>query len=151
MQAVFQGSSGSLGIQKIRVTKMAAQNVLSNLLVTVYNNEMRKKRECIVAPGSTFAKEVLRVMKDQGYIENFQYIQDGRGGKFKIQLFAKINKCGVITPRFSVKHNQYTSWERQYLPSYQRGILIVSTPQGVMSHHEAEQKGIGGVLVGYVY
>jgi small subunit ribosomal protein S8 len=130
---------------------MPAQNVLSNLLVTVYNNEMRKKRECIVAPASNFAKEVLRVMKDHRYIEGYEYIEDGRGGKFKIQLFAKINKCGVITPRFSVNKDQYNSWERQYLPSYNRGILIVSTPNGVMSHHEAQQKGLGGVLVGYVY
>jgi small subunit ribosomal protein S8 len=130
---------------------MPALNVLSNLLVTVYNNEMRKKRECIVAPASNFADEVLKVMKNHGYIENYEYIDDGRGGKIKISLFAKINECGVITPRFSVKKDRYTSWERQYLPSYNRGILIVSTPEGVMSHHDAQQKRLGGVLVGYVY
>lgn len=130
---------------------MPALNVLSNLLITVYNNEMRKKRECIVAPASNFADEVLKVIKNHGYIENYEYIDDGRGGKFKISLFAKINKCGVITPRFSVKKDRYTSWERQYLPSYNQGILIVSTPEGVMSHHDAQQKRLGGVLVGYVY
>jgi small subunit ribosomal protein S8 len=130
---------------------MPALNVLSNLLVTVYNNEMRKKKECIVAPASTFAGEVLNVMKSHGYIEDYEYVDDRRGGKFKIRLFAKINKCGVISPRYSVKKDRYTSWEREYLPSYQRGILIVSTPHGVMSHHDAEQKGLGGVLVGYVY
>ncbi|MEE8133350.1 MAG: 30S ribosomal protein S8 [Nitrososphaerales archaeon] len=130
---------------------MPALNVISNLLVTVYNNEMRKKKECIVAPTSNFAGEVLKVMKNHGYIENYEHIDDGRGGKFKISLFAKINKCAVIMPRFSVKEDQFTIWERQYLPSYNRGILIVSTPEGVMSHHHAQQKGLGGVLVGYVY
>lgn len=130
---------------------MPAQNVLANALVTIYNNEMRKKNECIVAPASKFAGEVLKVMKDHGYIQDYEYIEDGRAGKFKIKLFAKINKCGVITPRFSVKKDQYTSWERQYLPSYNRGILLVSTPLGVMSHHDAIEKGLGGVLVGYVY
>jgi len=130
---------------------MPAINVLANLLVTLYNNEMRKKNECIVAPVSNFAGEVLKVLKNHGYIESYEHVDDSRGGKFKINLFAKINKCGVIMPRFSVKKDQYTSWERQYLPSYDRGILIVSTPHGVMSHHDAQQKGLGGVLVGYVY
>lgn len=148
---MLQGSCSEVGIQEIRVITMPALNILSNLLVTVYNNEMRKKNECIVAPASYFADEVLKVMKNHGYIEDYKYIDDSRGGKFTIKLFAKINKCGTITPRFSVKKDQYTSWERQYLPSYNRGILIVSTPHGVMSHHDAQQKGLGGVLVGYVY
>lgn len=130
---------------------MPALNVISNLLATVYNNEMRKKKECIISPASKFAGELLRIMREHGYIQEYEYIDDGKGGKFKVNLFAKINKCGVITPRFNIKKDQYTSWERQYLPSYNRGILIVSTPEGVMSHHEAQQKGLGGVLVGYVY
>jgi len=130
---------------------MPALNVLSNMLTTIYNNEIRKKRECIVIPASNFAGEVLEIMKKYGYIGEYTYIDDGKGGKFKIQLLAKINKCGVITPRFSVKKDGYTSWERQYLPSYSMGILIVSTPHGVMSHHDAREKGLGGVLVGYVY
>ena len=130
---------------------MPALNVLSNLLTTTYNNEMRKKRECIVLPASNFAKEILEVMKKHGYIGDYEYIDDGRGGKLKVQLLAKINKCGVITPKFSVKKDGYTSWERRYLPSYSMGILIVSTPNGVMSHHDAQEKGLGGVLVGYVY
>lgn len=130
---------------------MPALNILANLFTTIYNNEMRKKRECMIIPASKFAEEVLKVMKSHNYIGDYEHIDDGRGGKFKISLLAKINKCAVITPRFSVKHGHYTGWERQYLPSYSSGILIVSTPQGAMSHHDAERKGLGGVLVGYVY
>lgn len=133
------------------MNSMPALNISANLLTTIYNNEMRKKRSCIVAPTSNFADEILKVMKEHGFIEGYERIDDGRGGKFKIKLFAKINKCGVISPRFSVKRDEYTGWERQYLPSYNRGILIVSTPQGVMSHHSAVEKGLGGVLVGYAY
>ncbi len=130
---------------------MPALSVVSNLLSTMYNNEMRKKRECVIIPASNFATKILNVMKKHGYIGEFEKIEDGRAGKFKVKLLAKINKCGVITPRFSVKKDQYTSWERRYLPSYSMGILIVSTPEGVMSHQDAQQKGLGGVLVGYVY
>lgn len=130
---------------------MPALNVPANLLTTIYNNEMRRKRECIVLPASKFASEILGVMKKQGFIGEYEFVDDSRGGKFRITLLAKINKCAVITPRFSVKKDGYTGWERQYLPSYTRGILLVSTPEGVMSHHDAQRKGLGGVLVGYVY
>ena len=71
--------------------------------------------------------------------------------KFKIELMAKITKCGAISPRFKVKKDEYLEWEKQYLPSFNRGMLIVTTNQGVMSHHEAANKGLGGFLVGYVY
>lgn len=112
---------------------------------------MRRKRECIVLPASNFASEVLRIMQKYRYIGEFEQVDDGRTGKFRIQLLAKINKCGIITPRFSVKKDNYLDWERQFLPSYNMGILIVSTNKGVMSHHEAQDNNLGGALIGYVY
>ena len=130
---------------------MPAINVLANLFVTIDNSESRRKSECIVLPTSKLALDVLETLKKDGYIKNFEYIDDKRGGKFKIDLFAKISKCGSITPRFKVKKNEYPSWEQQYLPSYSRGMLLVTTNQGVMSHHEAVNKGLGGFLIGYVY
>ena len=80
-----------------------------------------------------------------------EYVDDRRGGKFIISLLAKITKCGAISPRFKVRSDEYTYWERQYLPSYDRGMLLVTTNEGVMSHHEAVNRGIGGFLIGYVY
>ena len=130
---------------------MPALNILSNLFTTLYNNEMRRKRECIILSSSKFASEVLRVMQKSRYIGEFEQVDDGRSGKFRIQLLAKINKCGIITPRFSVKKDRYLTWERQFLPSYNMGILIVSTSKGIMSHHDAQEQGLGGALIGYVY
>ncbi|HET6726491.1 MAG: 30S ribosomal protein S8 [Nitrososphaeraceae archaeon] len=133
------------------MNELPALNILSNLFTTLYNNEVRRKKECIVSPSSRFSSEVLRVMQKHRYIGEFEQIDDSRAGKFKIQLLAKINKCGIVTPKFSVRKNQYLNWERQFLPAYNMGILIVSTSKGVMTHHEAQEMGIGGVLVGYVY
>ncbi|MCD6511966.1 MAG: 30S ribosomal protein S8 [Thaumarchaeota archaeon] len=130
---------------------MPAQNVLANLFTTIYNNELRHKKECLVVPASKLAGEVLRVMQRYGYIGEFEYIDDGIMGKFRIQLLGRINKCGVISPRFSVKKNEFVEWERRYLPAFNVGILIVSTPKGVMSHLEAIENGVGGKLLGYVY
>ena len=130
---------------------MPATNILANLFVTLYNNESRRNRDCLVLPTSKLAVEVLKTLQKDGYIGEFEHIDDKRGGKFKINLLAKITKCGAISPRFKVKSDEYNGWEQQYLPSYDRGMLLVTTNQGVMSHHEALEKGIGGFLVGYVY
>jgi small subunit ribosomal protein S8 len=130
---------------------MPALNVLSNLFTTIYNNESRRKKECIVVPASRFASEILRVLQKNRFIGEFEQIDDGRAGKFRIQLLAMINKCGIITPRYSVKKDQYLEWERRFLPAYNMGILLVSTSKGVMSHNEAQLQGLGGILIGFVY
>ncbi|HSF01045.1 MAG TPA: 30S ribosomal protein S8 [Nitrososphaeraceae archaeon] len=130
---------------------MPALNIVSNLFNTLYNNEIRRKKECLVLPASKFASEILRVMQKYRYIGEFEQIDDNRMGKFRIQLLSKINKCGIITPRYSVKKDQYLNWERQFLPAYNLGILLVSTSKGIMSHHEARSQELGGVLIGYVY
>ncbi|MCH7967931.1 MAG: 30S ribosomal protein S8 [Thaumarchaeota archaeon] len=130
---------------------MPATNILANLFVTLYNNEMRRKDECVVLPTSKIGNEVLKTLQKDGYIGKFEHIDDKRGGKFKIKLLAKITKCGSISPRFKVKKTQFQHWEQQYLPSYAVGMLLVTTNQGVMSHHEAINKELGGFLIGYVY
>ncbi len=131
--------------------KMPATNILANLFGTLYNNEARRNEDCIVLPTSKLGIEVLKTLQKDGYVGEFEHIDDKRGGKFKIKLLAKITKCGAISPRFKVKKEAYNAWEQQYLPAYNRGLLLVTTNQGVMSHHEAVSKGIGGFLIGYVY
>lgn len=130
---------------------MAAKNILSNLFSTIYNNELRKKKDCLVIPASKLASEVLRTLQKYKYIGEFEFIDDGLAGKLRIQLLGKINKCGVISPRFSVGKDEYNKWERRFLPSIGTGILIVTTPKGVMSHMEAILQETGGKLIGYTF
>ena len=130
---------------------MPAMNTLANLFVTIYNTEARRKSECVVLPTSKIGTDVLSTLKKDGYIKDYERTEDKRGGKFRGELFANITKCGAISPRFKVKKDEYLEWEKQYLPSFNRGMLLVTTNQGVMSHHEAANKGLGGFLIGYVY
>jgi len=130
---------------------MPTTNILANLFTTLFNTEDRRKDSCIVVPTSKLSIDVLNTLKKEGYIGEFEHVDDNRGGKFKIKLLAKISKCGAITPRFKVKKDEYGVWERQFLPSYDRGMLLVTTNKGVMSHKEAVDKNIGGFLIGYVY
>jgi small subunit ribosomal protein S8 len=130
---------------------MPVTNILANLFASLQNAEMRRKKECMVIPASNLASEVMRVLQKKRYIGEFEFIDDGVSGKLRVQLLGRINKCGAITPRYPIKARDYTKWESQYLPAVGVGMLIVSTPEGVLSHSEAQEKNIGGRLLGYVY
>jgi small subunit ribosomal protein S8 len=126
-------------------------DTLANGLTTIINNETRNKRECIISPASKLLGRVLRVMQLNGYIGEFEFIDDGRSGKFKIQLLGRINRCGAIRPRFPVKVDEIEQWETKFLPSRDVGLLVVSTPRGILSHRETKEKRIGGRLLAFVY
>ena len=126
-------------------------DTLTNGLITIINNEMRNKRECVISPASKLLGRVLSIMQLNGYIGEFEFIDDGRSGKFKVQLLGRINKCGAVKPRFAVKVDGFENWEKKFLPSRDVGIMVVSTSQGVIAHKEAEEKNLGGRLLAFVY
>lgn len=130
---------------------MSTVDVLANGLTSIVNNELRNKHQCVISPASKLLGRVLRVMQLNGYVGEFEFIDDGRSGKFKVQLLGRVNKCGAIKPHFSVRTNEFENWEKRFLPSRDIGMLIVSTSQGIISHREAREKKIGGKLVAFVY
>ena len=132
-------------------SEVKIMDTLTNGLITVINNEMRNKRECVISPASKLLGRVLRIMQLNGYIGEFEFIDDGRSGKFKVQLLGRINKCGAIKPRFAVKVDAFEDWEKKFLPSRDVGMMVVSTSQGVIAHREAEEKNLGGRLLAFVY
>ncbi len=126
-------------------------NPLSNALANLYNNEERRKRESVIWPASKLIGRVLRVIQKHGYIGEFEYIDDSRSGKFKVQLLGRINKCGSVRPHFSVRIDDLEKWEKRYLPSQDVGILIITTSKGVISNKEARELKVGGRLLAYIY
>jgi len=130
---------------------LTMMDTLSNGLTTIMNNESRNKRDCIISPASKLLGRVLRVLQLSGYIGEFEFIEDGRAGKFKIQLLGRINKCGAIKPRFPVNADGFENWEKTYLPAREMGVLVVSTSFGVISHKEAKEKNVGGRLLAFVF
>ncbi|MEM0361677.1 MAG: 30S ribosomal protein S8 [Sulfolobales archaeon] len=133
---------------------MVTMDPLANALSTLVNCEMRRHREAVIWPASKLIAMVLRVMQKQGYIGEFEYIDDGRWGKIKVQLLGRINKAGAIKPRQPITYDelrQMPYWLRKYLPSRDIGVLVLSTSRGVISHREALDMRIGGILLAYVY
>jgi len=130
---------------------LTMMDTLANGLTTILNNELRNKRECVISPASRLLGRVLRVMQLNGYVGEFEFIDDGRSGKFKVQLLGRVNKCGAIKPRYSVSSDEFEPWEKRFLPSRDIGLLVTSTSKGVISHREAKDKKIGGRLLAFVY
>jgi len=130
---------------------MTQQNPIADAMSAIKNAGDSGKLNVIVEPASRLFGDMLKVMKEYGYISEFEKVDDGRGGQFAITLTGGINKCGVINPRFSVKVEELEDWEVRYLPGKGFGIIILTTSKGVMSHEQARKLGIGGELLGYVF
>jgi len=124
---------------------------LANALSTMKNAELRGKGICQIQPSSKLIGGVLNLLKEKGYISEFEYIDDGKAGVFTVRLNGTINNCGVIKPRYPVKRDELETWESRYLPARDFGLLILTTTNGVLSQNEAKQQGIGGKVLAYVY
>jgi small subunit ribosomal protein S8 len=124
---------------------------LADCFSNIKNAEYAGMRYVIIRPASKIIGICLRILQANGYIGEFEFIDDGRTGKFRLELLGRINKCGVIKPRQPVKVKKFESMEKQYLPSVNFGLLIVSTPKGVMTHNEAKRRNLGGRLLAFAY
>merc|ERR1711990_202543 len=131
--------------------KMVRVNVLNDALNAICNAEKRGKRQVLIRPGSKVIIKFLTVMMKHGYIGEFEVIDDHRAGKIVVNLTGRINKCGVISPRFDVKLKDIEKWASYLMPSRQFGYIILSTSAGIMDHEEARRKNTGGKILGYFY
>jgi|TARA_B100001971_G_scaffold213934_1_gene248929 small subunit ribosomal protein S8 len=114
-------------------------------------HEERHKKECIITPASNLVGRVLRIFQTKGYVGEIEFIDDGRQGKFRVQLFGRINDCKAVRPRFSVKVKGLERYEKRFLPNRDLGILIISTPKGIVTHQEAREQNSGGRVLAYIF
>jgi small subunit ribosomal protein S8 len=125
-------------------------DTLADVMSAIKNADRMGKRDCLT-PASKLVKEVLTVMQKEGFIGTFEFIDDGKSGKFKIELKSRVNNCNVIKPRYSVKIDEFEKWEKRFLPAKGFGVLLISTTKGLMTHEEAKKKHLGGKLLAYAF
>ena len=123
---------------------------LSDALVLIKNADHDGKESAVV-PASRLIGDVLKLLTEKGYMNNYEFRDDGRGGEFDISLNGRINGCGAIKPRFSIKLKDMDRHEARYLPAKDFGLLILTTPYGVMNNDQAKEASTGGKLLAYVY
>ena len=125
-------------------------DLLADMFCIIKNTEETGRHVC-VTPASNLIDGVLKVMQRHKYIGNYEMIDDGKGGKFKVHLQGRINDCGVVKPRFSVGKGEFTKWEKIFLPADKVGVLILTTSRGVIDQNDADKKRTGGKILGFVY
>jgi len=126
---------------------MTLNDPLASALSLILNDERIGRSQSVIMPSSKVIKKVLEVMNTNGYIGEFKEEKTS----LTVNLLGNINKCGVIKPRYSVKKGQFEKSEERFLLARDVGILIVSTPQGILTHNDVKKKKIGGKLLAYCY
>ena len=127
-----------------------ALDLLGDAMNTIKTHEMAGVEECTVR-ASKLVGEVLRLFKEHGYVTEYKFVDDGKGGYYEIKLGGFINNCGVIKPRMPVKRTEWAKIEQMYIPGVGVGLVVTSTPLGVITNRDAEKNQVGGRLLAFVY
>ena len=125
--------------------------MLNDALRSMTNAERRGKRQVLIRPSSKVVIKFLQVMMKHGYINEFEIVDDHRAKKIVVELNGRLNKCGVISPRYDVSHHDIEEWVGRLLPSRLFGKIVLTTASGIMDHEEARRKHVGGKVLGFFY
>jgi small subunit ribosomal protein S8 len=123
-----------------------SQDVVADALNQIMNAKKASKNRVSFNKYSKVLIAILSIGKLRGYIKDYR-IQENR---LHVE-FDKLNACRAVKPRYIVKVNMIDKYIRRYLPARDMGVLIISTSQGLMTHHTALEKNIGGSVIAYFY
>ncbi|XP_022313462.1 small ribosomal subunit protein uS8A [Crassostrea virginica] len=130
---------------------MVRMSVLADALKCIAAAEKKGKRQVLIRPCSKVIIRFLTVMMKHGYIGEFEIVDDHRNGKIVVNLTGRLNKCGVISPRFDISIRDMERWTTNLLPSRQFGFIVMTTSGGIMDHEEARRKHLGGKILGFFF
>jgi len=123
----------------------------ADALIHIKNSDFVAKKECVVKPVTKTLNNVLEILKKEKYIKDFEKKSKDNKEFFIVKLNGNIINCKAIKPRFAVKAVNFEKYEKRFLPAKGIGLLIVSTPKGIITHIDAKKQNLGGRLIAYIY
>lgn len=123
-------------------------------ILTRIRNANTAKHPTVDVPASNMKKAITQILVDEGYIESYQLIDDGKQGIIRITLKYGENKSQVITGLRRVSKpglRIYSSCEDMPKVMKGLGIAIVSTSKGVMTDKKARELNVGGEVLAFVW
>lgn len=132
---------------------MAITDPVADFLTRIRNGNM-VMHESVEVPSSKLKLGLAAIMKDEGYIKDYEYIEDGKQGVIRIYLKYGANKRKVITgiKRIS-KPGLRVYVKRDEVPKVLGGLgtAVISTSQGLMTDKKARKSGLGGEVICYIW
>jgi small subunit ribosomal protein S8 len=125
--------------------------------LTRLRNAAKAQHEEVTIPASKLKRELARILKEQGYIADFDVrrpVDGGPGEELSITLKYTEDRRSVISGMERVSRPGRRSYvDHAHLPRIQGGMgtAIVSTSRGVMTGHEARQMGVGGEVMARIW
>ena len=124
-------------------------------MLTRIRNASNAKHDTVDVPASNMKKAIAQILLDEGYIKNFQTINDGTQGVIRITLkYVQPGKEKVITGLRRVSKPGLRIYAgADELPKVLRGlgIAIISTSKGVMTDKKAREAHVGGEVLAFVW
>lgn len=123
-------------------------------LLTRIRNANSAKHESVDIPASNMKKSITEILMEEGYIKNFQIIDDGKQGIIRVALKYGPNKTKVIQGLRRVSKpglRIYANCEDMPRVMKGLGIAIVSTSKGVMTDKAARKDNVGGEVLAFVW
>lgn len=114
---------------------------------TVYHDKVE-------APASKIKKAIANILKDEGFVKDCEFIDDGKQGVIRVYLKYGGGKERVITGLKRISKPGLRVYARKdQVPKVLSGlgIAIISTPRGIMSDKKARREGLGGEVICYVW
>jgi small subunit ribosomal protein S8 len=122
-------------------------------MLTRIRNAIMARHTRVQIPASNMKVAIARILKEEGYIQDFEVIKDGPQGTIRITL-RYVDRRPVLTQLKRIsKPGLRVYTRRDAIPRVRGGLgtAILSTPKGVMSGRQAYQQGLGGEVVCYVW
>ena len=123
-------------------------------MLTRIRNANNAKHDTVDVPASNMKKSIAQILLDEGYIKNFQLIDDGTQGVIRIALKYNAGKEKVISGLKRVSKPGLRVYAgADELPKVLRGlgIAIVSTSKGVMTDRKAREAHVGGEVLAFIW
>ncbi|UFT99508.1 30S ribosomal protein S8 [Radiobacillus kanasensis] len=132
---------------------MVMTDPIADMLTRIRNANM-VRHEKLELPASKLKKEIADILKREGFVRDYEYVEDDKQGVLRIFLKYGNNEERVITGLKRISKPGLRVYAKaDELPKVLNGlgIAIVSTSKGVLSDKEARQQAIGGEVLAYVW
>jgi small subunit ribosomal protein S8 len=131
---------------------MARTDLVADVF-TIIRNATRIKKEVVEVPASSMVQSIAEILKREGYIENYKFMEDKKQGILRIYLKYIDNKSAIRNLKRISKPGLRIYAKKDEIPSVLRGrgVAFISTSQGILTDKEARERKIGGEIIGYVW